>query len=110
MTPRRHDKIVSSVHLLPLVFPSPVLDRQAVAERESHHVFLEPESLHTNEIYCNGISTSLPVDVQERLVHLMPGLDRARILRYSKPALQRATIALSLAAGSLLLSVIGLFD
>jgi len=52
------------------------------ADRESHHVFLEPESLHTNEIYCNGISTSLPVDVQERLVHLMPGLERARILRF----------------------------
>ncbi|MCH6552417.1 MAG: tRNA uridine-5-carboxymethylaminomethyl(34) synthesis enzyme MnmG [Planctomycetes bacterium] len=51
-------------------------------DRVSHHVFLEPESLHTNEIYCNGISTSLPVDVQERLVHLMPGLERARILRF----------------------------
>jgi tRNA uridine 5-carboxymethylaminomethyl modification enzyme len=52
------------------------------ARRESHHVFLEPESLHTNEIYCNGISTSLPVDVQDRIVHLMPGCGRAVILRW----------------------------
>lgn len=52
------------------------------AERDSHHVFLEPESLHTNEIYCNGISTSLPIDVQERLVHLMPGCERADVLRW----------------------------
>lgn len=52
------------------------------AERDSHHVFLEPESLHTNEIYCNGISTSLPMDVQEKMVHLMPGCERAEILRW----------------------------
>ncbi|MHC4108444.1 MAG: FAD-dependent oxidoreductase, partial [Planctomycetota bacterium] len=51
-------------------------------DRDSHHVFLEPESLHTNEIYCNGISTSLPTDVQEQLVHLMPGCERAKILRW----------------------------
>jgi tRNA uridine 5-carboxymethylaminomethyl modification enzyme len=51
-------------------------------DRESHHVFLEPESLHTNEIYCNGISTSLPVDVQERFVCLMPGCARAKVLRW----------------------------
>lgn len=52
------------------------------ADRESHHVFLEPESLFTDEIYCNGISTSLPEDVQERLVHTMPGCERAEILRW----------------------------
>ncbi len=52
------------------------------ADRESHHVFLEPESLHTNEIYCNGISTSLPVDVQEQVVRLMAGCERARVLRW----------------------------
>ena len=51
-------------------------------DRVSHHVFLEPESLHTNEIYCNGISTSLPVDVQEQIVRLMPGCAKAKILRY----------------------------
>jgi tRNA uridine 5-carboxymethylaminomethyl modification enzyme len=52
------------------------------ADRDSHHVFLEPESLFTDEIYCNGISTSLPEDVQEHLVHSMPGCEQARILRW----------------------------
>jgi len=52
------------------------------ADREAHHVFLEPESLDTNEIYCNGISTSLPVDVQDSMVRLMDGCEDARILRY----------------------------
>jgi tRNA uridine 5-carboxymethylaminomethyl modification enzyme len=51
------------------------------ADKPSHHVFLEPESLHTNEVYCNGISTSLPADVQERIVHGMEGCRHARILR-----------------------------
>ncbi|MEX0886717.1 MAG: FAD-dependent oxidoreductase [Phycisphaeraceae bacterium] len=50
-------------------------------DRTSHHVFLEPESLETNELYCNGISTSLPGDVQERIVRMMPGCERAVILR-----------------------------
>ena len=52
------------------------------ADRKSHHVYLEPESLDTNEIYCNGISTSLPADVQETIVHQMPGCAKAKILRY----------------------------
>jgi tRNA uridine 5-carboxymethylaminomethyl modification enzyme len=52
------------------------------ADRESHHVFLEPESLFTDEIYCNGISTSLPADVQEGIVRGMPGCERAEILRW----------------------------
>jgi tRNA uridine 5-carboxymethylaminomethyl modification enzyme len=52
------------------------------ADRDSHHVFLEPESLHTSEIYCNGISTSLPADVQEKIIHAMPGCEQARILRW----------------------------
>lgn len=52
------------------------------ADKGSHHVFLEPESLDTDEIYCNGISTSLPADVQDAVVHGLPGCERARILRY----------------------------
>jgi tRNA uridine 5-carboxymethylaminomethyl modification enzyme len=52
------------------------------AEKPSHHVFLEPEGLDTPEIYCNGISTSLPGDVQEQVVRLIPGLEGAKILRY----------------------------
>ncbi len=52
------------------------------ADRQSHHVFLEPESLDTDEIYCNGISTSLPADVQDAMVRGLPGCERARVLRY----------------------------
>jgi tRNA uridine 5-carboxymethylaminomethyl modification enzyme len=52
------------------------------AEKQSHHIFLEPEGLDTDEIYCNGISTSLPADVQERMVAMVPGLEEARILRH----------------------------
>ncbi len=52
------------------------------ADKPQHQVFLEPESLDTNEIYCNGISTSLPTDVQERIVHGISGLEHARILKW----------------------------
>lgn len=51
------------------------------AERDSHQVFLEPEGLTTNEIYPNGISTSLPFDVQIELVHSMVGLEKAHLIR-----------------------------
>ncbi|HJU22318.1 MAG TPA: tRNA uridine-5-carboxymethylaminomethyl(34) synthesis enzyme MnmG [Casimicrobiaceae bacterium] len=51
------------------------------ANRESHQVFLEPEGLDTSEIYPNGISTSLPFDVQLALVRSMPGCERADIVR-----------------------------
>ncbi|MGI9015440.1 MAG: tRNA uridine-5-carboxymethylaminomethyl(34) synthesis enzyme MnmG [Phycisphaerales bacterium] len=51
------------------------------ADRESHHVFLEPESLYTSEIYCNGISTSLPLDVQKIIVQAMPGCEQAEIIK-----------------------------
>ncbi len=52
------------------------------AEKTSHHIFLEPEGLDTDEIYCNGISTSLPADVQEQIIRLIPGLETAKILRF----------------------------
>lgn len=51
------------------------------ADRERHQVFLEPEGLDTNEVYPNGMSTSLPVDVQEKMVRSVPGLEKAEILR-----------------------------
>src|SRR5678815_863672 len=51
------------------------------AERTSHQIFLEPEGLRTNEIYPNGISTSLPFDVQLALVQSMKGCASAHILR-----------------------------
>ncbi len=49
--------------------------------KDSHQIFLEPEGLSTHEFYPNGISTSLPFDVQLALVHSIPGLERAHILR-----------------------------
>ncbi|MEP7207857.1 MAG: tRNA uridine-5-carboxymethylaminomethyl(34) synthesis enzyme MnmG [Casimicrobiaceae bacterium] len=51
------------------------------AERTSHQIFLEPEGLETHEVYPNGISTSLPFDVQLALVRSMRGCERAHILR-----------------------------
>jgi tRNA uridine 5-carboxymethylaminomethyl modification enzyme len=52
------------------------------AEREAHGVFLEPESHADEWVYCNGISTSLPPDVQDAIVRAMPGCEEAKILRY----------------------------
>jgi tRNA uridine 5-carboxymethylaminomethyl modification enzyme len=51
------------------------------AGKSSHQIFLEPEGLNSNEIYPNGISTSLPFDVQLELVHSIKGLERAHIVR-----------------------------
>jgi len=51
------------------------------ASKDSHQIFLEPEGLTTNEFYPNGISTSLPFDVQLELVRSMKGLEHAHILR-----------------------------
>jgi len=51
------------------------------SERERHQIFLEPEGLDTKEYYANGISTSLPFDLQERLVRTIPGLESAEIMR-----------------------------
>ena len=49
--------------------------------RDSHQIFLEPEGCHTSEYYVNGISTSLPYDVQLQLVQSIPGLEQAEIMR-----------------------------
>jgi tRNA uridine 5-carboxymethylaminomethyl modification enzyme len=48
---------------------------------ERHQVFLEPEGLHTAELYVNGLSTSLPARVQEAILHAVPGLEQARMTR-----------------------------
>ena len=52
------------------------------ADRDRHQVFLEPEGFDNDEYYANGISTSLPEDVQESIVHSIDGLENAKILRY----------------------------
>ena len=52
------------------------------ADKTSHQIFLEPEGLNTREYYCNGISTSLPKDVQQAMLKLMPGLENAEVMRW----------------------------
>ncbi|MGA8032352.1 MAG: tRNA uridine-5-carboxymethylaminomethyl(34) synthesis enzyme MnmG [Casimicrobiaceae bacterium] len=77
------------------------------ASRESHQVFLEPEGLDTQEIYPNGISTSLPFDVQLALVRSIPGCENAHILRpgysieydYFDPRGLRATLETKVIGG-----------
>ena len=89
-----HDRIRANLHRAPMYDGSitadcgprycPSIEDKVVrfADRASHHVFLEPESLETDEVYCNGISTSLPADVQDFVVAALPGCENARILRY----------------------------
>jgi tRNA uridine 5-carboxymethylaminomethyl modification enzyme len=50
-------------------------------DRESHHLFIEPEGAYTNEMYINGLSSSMPPDVQEAYIHTIRGLEQARIVR-----------------------------
>lgn len=52
------------------------------AGRDSHHVFLEPETRYGNSIYPNGVSTSLPVDVQDAFLRTIPGLENVKVIRY----------------------------
>ncbi len=53
------------------------------AEKDSHHVFIEPEGRDTPLVYPNGVSNSLPPDVQERLIHSIPGLEKAEIVQWA---------------------------
>lgn len=91
--PETHKIIKENLHRAPLytgqikaVGPRycPSIEDKIVrfADKEQHQIFLEPEGLDTMEIYCNGISTSLPCEVQERLVHSICGLEKAEIIRY----------------------------
>lgn len=52
------------------------------ADKERHQIFLEPEGRNTLEYYCNGISTSLPNDVQQGMLRLIPGLENSEVLRW----------------------------
>ena len=92
-TAAAHDSIRANLHRAPMYSGQiesagprycPSIEDKVVrfAERESHGVFLEPESHESDWIYCNGISTSLPRDVQDALVRSMPGCENAEILRY----------------------------
>jgi len=53
------------------------------ADKEKHQLFLEPESLYYDDLYIQGFSTSMPIDVQEEMVHSLEGLENAKILKYA---------------------------
>ncbi len=91
-TPRTHEIIRSNLDKSPLyagviegVGPRycPSIEDKVVkfASKEQHQLFLEPEGRHTGEIYVNGVSTSLPFDVQYAFIRSVPGLENAEILR-----------------------------
>ena len=91
-TPRTHDIIRANLDRSPLYAGRikgtgprycPSIEDKVVkfADKNSHQIFLEPEGRHTHEYYVNGISTSLPYDVQLELVQSIPGLAQAEIMR-----------------------------
>ena len=53
------------------------------SDKERHQLFLEPESKYYDDIYLQGFSTSMPEDIQEKMVHSLPGLEKAKILKYA---------------------------
>jgi len=92
-TPEVHDRIRANLHRAPMYSGQiastgprycPSIEDKVVrfADRPSHQIFLEPEGRNTLEYYCNGISTSLPRDVQDAIIPLIPGLEHAEIMRY----------------------------
>ena len=92
-TARTHEIILANLHRSPLfagritgVGPRycPSIEDKIVrfADKPRHQIFLEPEGLDTVEFYPNGISTSLPADVQIEVVRSIPGLEQARLLRF----------------------------
>ena len=91
-TPATHEIVRANVHRSPMYSGQiksrgprycPSIEDKIVrfGERDGHQIFLEPEGLDDTTVYPNGISTSLPEEVQEALVASIPGLERARIVR-----------------------------
>ena len=88
-----HDHIRANLHRAPMYTGQiqstgprycPSIEDKVVrfADKPKHQIFLEPEGRDSERVYCNGISTSLPRDVQEAFVHEVPGLARAKIIQY----------------------------
>ena len=91
-TPRTHGVIRDNMHRSPLYSGlivgsgpryCPSIEDKVVRfpDRDRHQIFIEPEGLSTDEMYLNGISTSMPEDVQEAFIHTIPGLEHAEIVR-----------------------------
>jgi len=91
----------------PRYCPSLETKIERFSDKTSHQVFIEPEGRTTNWVYLNGLSTSLPVDVQDFIVHHVPGLERAEVLRYgyaieydyAQPTQLQATLETKTASG-----------
>ena len=92
-TPAVHEIIRANLHRAPMYSGQicsrgprycPSIEDKVVrfADKESHLIFLEPEGLNTREYYCNGISTSLPKDVQAAMLKQIPGLEDAEVMRW----------------------------
>lgn len=79
------------------------------ADRNSHHIYLEPESHETNEVYCNGISTSLPAEVQDVIIRSLPGCEDAKVLKYGYAVEYDTIVAHQLDATCMTKVVPGLF-
>ncbi len=88
-----HDLIRANLHRAPMYSGQihgrgprycPSVEDKVVrfADKDRHQIFLEPEGRNTWEYYCNGISTSLPKDVQQGMLRLIPGLENAEVLRW----------------------------
>ncbi len=88
-----HEHIVANLHRAPMYSGQiqsrgprycPSIEDKVVrfSDKSKHQIFLEPEGYDNERVYCNGISTSLPKDVQDAFVHQVPGLERARILQH----------------------------
>jgi len=91
-TPRTHEIIRANLHRSPLYSGGikgtgprycPSIEDKVVkfSDKASHQLFLEPEGRHTSEYYVNGISTSLPYDIQLEFLHSIPALEHAEIMR-----------------------------
>ena len=113
-----HDLIRANLHRAPMYSGQiqsrgprycPSVEDKVVrfADKDRHQIFLEPEGRNTLEYYCNGISTSLPKDVQQGMLRLIPGLENAEVLRwgyaveydYAPPTQLRPTLETKLVGG-----------
>ena len=67
----------------PRYCPSIETKIERFSDKDKHQLFLEPESRRTHEVYVNGLSTSFPREIQDRMIHMIEGLERAQIMRYA---------------------------
>jgi tRNA uridine 5-carboxymethylaminomethyl modification enzyme len=92
-TPAAHEHIRANLHRSPMYTGQivgrgprycPSIEDKVVrfADRDRHLLFLEPEGLDTDRVYVNGLSTSLPAEVQDQVLRAIPGLEHARVLEY----------------------------